>query len=228
MTGGATRCGRNSGDRMGGADAVMYTSIAAFTALNVVLLGSLMPALRQRGAPFVRTASQKAAALFEKGGLLADGSALLADGTRVRDLRMVDLGSGDGTLLRAAARAGYGRCIGYEINPTLVALSRLRGSETRWRSMWEADLSQTDVLLCYGMPPIMDRLGTKLHHALPAGAIVCSNAYKVPQLGCPIASPFIETSPWSPDASSHVFVYRAPGGPGVRVGAARSGGSPQE
>jgi 16S rRNA A1518/A1519 N6-dimethyltransferase RsmA/KsgA/DIM1 with predicted DNA glycosylase/AP lyase activity len=37
---------------------------------------------------------------------------------------LIDLGSGDGRLLKAAAAQGI-RCIGYEINPYLVFISRL-------------------------------------------------------------------------------------------------------
>lgn len=37
---------------------------------------------------------------------------------------VVDLGSGDGIVLRQAIRSGAGRAIGYEIHPVLVVLSR--------------------------------------------------------------------------------------------------------
>ena len=196
---------------------LISAGVAVVAAANLVLFGSLVPALLRRGAPFVPTARAKVDALFGSGGILARGGVAEARGP-VRELRLIDLGSGDGSLLRGAARAGYGHATGYEINPALVALSKAwphRGTststETRWGSMWEADVSSADVITCYGVPPIMERLGLKLRDELPAGAIICSNGYEVPLLGEPLAVRFIETSSWSPDASSHLFIYRAPG-----------------
>ena len=55
---------------------------------------------------------------------------------------VVDLGSGDGVVLRQAVDLGAGRAIGYEINPLLVWLSRLlstrrrSGIEVRTANMW--------------------------------------------------------------------------------------------
>lgn len=53
---------------------------------------------------------------------------------------LVDLGSGDGVVLRVAADKGA-RAVGVEINPALVLISRLRTLgrrrvTTRWGNMW--------------------------------------------------------------------------------------------
>src|SRR5271168_2992410 len=73
--------------------------------------------------------------------------------------KLVDLGSGDGRILIAAAKAGA-EVVGYEINPILVRRSRRsiaragfggRPAESgnavvHWESFWRADLSQFDVV----------------------------------------------------------------------------------
>lgn len=135
-------------------------------------------------------------------------------------MHLVDLGSGEGSLVRAAVRqGGLGRATGYEINPALLALARLRSLASpheafRWRSLWAADLARCDVAIVHGIPPIMGRLGEKLRAEMPAHALVISNSYELPGLGEPLLAEHVRTSPLSPDASGPIYVYRAraPGG----------------
>ncbi|HUZ92661.1 MAG TPA: SAM-dependent methyltransferase [Candidatus Paceibacterota bacterium] len=87
--------------------------------------------------------------------------------------KAADLGSGDGRILIALAKAGAD-ATGYEINPLLVLLSRHRikkaGLETKvrvyWKSFWRADLSQFDAVAVYGYPPFMEKLGEKLRREM--------------------------------------------------------------
>ena len=65
------------------------------------------------GAPFVPTRKK----------WIADAMKLAAVGQN--DV-VVDLGSGDGAVLRAALECGAKKVVGYEINPLLVGWSRLR------------------------------------------------------------------------------------------------------
>jgi hypothetical protein len=178
---------------------------------NGVLGISFIAALRGTGAPFVPTARRKVQAIFSKGGLLAKA---LASRPGARAKHLVDLGSGEGMIVRAAAREGvFERATGYEINPALVAIARLQslGAGQRERhlctSMWHADLSDADVVMVYGVPPIMARLASKLRDELPAHALVVSNAYKFDCLGPPLFVEYIRTPAWSPDGSGPVYVY---------------------
>lgn len=104
-----------------------------------------------------------------------------------RGEKVVDLGSGDGRILLAFARAG-GEAHGYEINPILVWRSRraireagLEGKTfVHWKSFWRADLSPFDVVIVYGIPYIMKKLEGKLGKELKTGARVLSNVYPFP------------------------------------------------
>ena len=63
---------------------------------------------------------------------------------------VVDLGSGDGLVLKEAAGRGA-RCIGYEINPLLALVSKLRlgrRATIRTQNMWTSTLP-SDVTLVY-------------------------------------------------------------------------------
>lgn len=82
------------------------------------------------GAPYVPSHRKNVARAFRELRPLDDSDVV------------VDLGSGDGVVLREALGAGAGRVIGYEINPFLVWISRLRLERGRsWvtmANMWTA------------------------------------------------------------------------------------------
>ena len=171
------------------------------------------------GAPFVPIASQKLDSLFssENGCLRAGGRAHSASSVPIDLQHLVDLGSGTGSVVRAAHRiGGYGRASGYEINPWLFRLSALAShGEPNERfhlvSLWDARLDDADVVVVYGYPSFIERLGVKLGAELREGAVVVSNAYPMPEgvahLDLLEEIP-VETPRWSPDASSSLWVYR--------------------
>lgn len=97
----------------------------------------------------------------------------------------IDVGCGDGRVLReAATRCGViGR--GYEVNPIAFIKARLltagrRGIEVRYQNFWNADLGGADVVSCYLFPDVMRRLGEKLAGELAAGARVISFNFPIP------------------------------------------------
>lgn len=98
---------------------------------------------------------------------------------------LVDIGCGDGRVLRAA-RKRYGvSCLGFEINPIAFTKARLlsmgrKGVEIRCRNFWKADLGKADVVSCYLFPDVMRRLGAKLGKELASGARVISFNFPIP------------------------------------------------
>ena len=231
---------------------LLEAALVAGAGINAVLGYSFAAAWLRRGAPFVPTATTKVRALFGPGGLLCgSGSKLLS----VPAPHVVDLGSGGGTLVRAAVReAKFARATGIELNPALVAFARLRShgqnSETfHLGSFWEASLADADVVLVYGVPSIMAQLELKLVRELKQGSIVISNAFPFvtsrttgasrsststptqPALHIQAEEPapqrierrsrvletvceqWVDTSRFSPDESSALYVYRVVEGP---------------
>jgi len=101
--------------------------------------------------------------------------------------KIADLGSGDGRILIAFARAGA-EAHGYEVNPLLVRCSRQAilkaGLEEKaivyWVSFWRTNLSRYDAVVVYGFPHIMKKLGEKLKRELVPGTKVISNIYTFP------------------------------------------------
>ena len=66
---------------------------------------------------------------------------------------VLDLGSGDGVVLRIAALRGAGRALGYEISPLLVLVSRVlhrkyKNTQTKLANIWTTPFPE-DVTLVY-------------------------------------------------------------------------------
>jgi len=110
--------------------------------------------------------------------------AQLKKGTRV-----IDLGSGNGKIVLAAAQAGA-IATGVEINPFLVRAARKNIQEAGMQktakilqqSFWKTGLSKYDVIFLYGTTYIMKKLEVKLRTEMKPGAVFISNYFQLPQL----------------------------------------------
>ena len=109
---------------------------------------------------------------------------------------VMDLGSGDGRNVIAAAQRGA-RAVGVEYNPEMVALSR-RAAETAGVSdratfiegdMFAADISKATVLALFLLPSNLDRLKDKFL-ALTPGTRIVLNTFGI--------------TDWEPDATEKV------------------------
>jgi len=102
---------------------------------------------------------------------------------------LIDLGSGDGRILIAAARLGI-MAIGYEIDPFLAWQSRRlihqarldKLATVRWKSFWQADFSQATIVTVYLLPHLMNRLQRLLEKEVNHPIRLVTNNYPFPQL----------------------------------------------
>ena len=109
---------------------------------------------------------------------------------------VIDLGSGDGRNVIAAAKRGA-RAIGFEYNPEMVAISRRLAQEAGVSDratfvegdMFEADISQATVLALFLLPSNLDKLMPKFI-ALKPGTRMVNNTFAV--------------TGWEPDATEKV------------------------
>ena len=124
------------------------------------------------GAPYVPTFSRQANAALDLLNL-KEGSIL------------VELGSGDGAVLLAAARRGI-RGIGYELNPLLVVISRLRCWRYRHivqihcRNFWHSQLPSCDGVYVFLLDRFMTRLDEKITREAKLPVKLVSYAFQVP------------------------------------------------
>ncbi len=127
-----------------------------------------------RGAPFVPTQADALERMIR--------SAEIKPGEK-----LADLGSGDGRIVIAAAKAGA-EAHGFEINPLLVWYSRrqikkagLNGKAfIHWKSFWYQDFSSYQIVTLFGITSIMKNLEQKLKTELSPGSRVVSNIFRFP------------------------------------------------
>ncbi len=97
---------------------------------------------------------------------------------------VIDMGSGDGRFLIAAAKIGA-KAIGYEINPILVSKSRKLIKEAGLeklatvygKSFWKADLNKATVITTYLFPEFMNRLQRSIEKKVYHPIRVVANDY---------------------------------------------------
>lgn len=115
-------------------------AIAIWVILGLLLLcGGVV----LRGAPYVPSKKRDIALAFDELYKLSEKDTL------------VDIGSGDGVVLRLAAKKGA-RAVGYEINPLLVLVSRFLSRQEsdiviKWADFWLSKLpDDTTVVYTFG------------------------------------------------------------------------------
>lgn len=114
---------------------------------------------------------------------------------------VIDLGSGDGRNVIAAAKRGA-RALGVEYNPDLVELSRQRAAADHVSDkatfvqgdMYAADVSQATVLALFLTPEVLDRMTDKFL-AMKPGARIVLNTFPI--------------TDWEPDATETIAPCKA-------------------
>lgn len=127
-----------------------------------------------RGGPYVATSHPSVAQAIQL--------AQIATGEM-----FIDLGSGDGRLVVAAAQLGA-HATGYETNPWLVLKSRrliARANLTKkahiiWGNLWRADLTKADVLSVFILPNLLADLEKKFDRELEPGTRVVTIGWPLP------------------------------------------------
>ncbi len=174
--------------------------------IEIILLIAIMPIvffvlamalLSFFGVPWVATKARVARAMFEL--------AQVKPGETV-----VDFGCGDASLLITAAKEFKAKGVGYDFNPVLCVWARLRTRlakvsdriEIRCQNFFKIDLPQADVIACYLLPGVQEKLEPHLIKAYPSGTRVVAHAFKYPSLK-------LENKTRLPSGEA-VYLYRIP------------------
>lgn len=159
-------------------------NVAIIIAL-IVLVGFLVSSIS--GAPWVPARKY-------------DLDAILNDVKLSKQDTYIELGCGDGRLMRAAAKRGA-TVIGYELNPLLwlIAWLRMIGQKNVrviLGNFWEKDLTQADVVMAFLVPRTMPRLGKKADAEMKRSARLVSYIFPIPH-----KKPSLRHKSW------YVYVY---------------------
>lgn len=141
------------------------------------------------GAPFLPTLSKR-----------------VPDALKLIDLKkgqtLIELGSGDGRILKAAAEQGL-NAVGYELNPLLVMYSKIvtfryrKQIKIKWGNFWTKQWPEADGIFVFLLQPYMEKLDTKIVQNYPKGIRLVSFAFTIP-----------DKKPTKEDNGLYLYIYR--------------------
>jgi len=102
-----------------------------------------------------------------------------------KDLNIVDLGCGDGRVLRKLEKKGFKKLIGYEINLWPYSLAKIKNFFTRSNSkiilknFEKVDLGKFDIVFCYLLESYLEQLKQKFEKELKPGSKLISFGFQI-------------------------------------------------
>jgi SAM-dependent methyltransferase len=165
--------------------AVLLLVLAVSVLAAAVLLSSLLSYMF--GAPWVPTPKKTVRRMLE-----------MAEVRRGEIL--YDLGSGDGRIVKEAARGFGASATGVEISPLWVLWGRLATlgrARIVWANLFSVDLTEADVVTLYLWQGTNDRLKAKLEKELKTGSRIVSHAFT-----------FDGWTPEKTDEKLKIYLYR--------------------
>jgi len=155
--------------------AILAIILAIFSVLFITLEYYVGVIGYIKGAPFVPSKSDRIKTMMELAGIR-------------KDMRVVDLGSGDGSIVIAAAQRGA-MATGIEMNPFLIPYSRWRAKraavleKTQFikADIMDIPLRDYDIVFVYLLPVLLGKIRIKLSKELRQGACVVSNGFPIPE-----------------------------------------------
>ncbi|MFH0772994.1 MAG: class I SAM-dependent methyltransferase [bacterium] len=150
----------------------MFLEMFILLAVAIYGVGLLFSAFK--GAPYVPTSKKQ----LEK---------ILKNVRLNKSSHFIELGSGDGRLLRYAAKQYGITGVGIEINPLLIwwsaFLSKRDGTSHKVqfinKNIFDYSFNRTDYLYIFLMPELIMKLIPKFKKELKKGAIIISHGFKI-------------------------------------------------
>ncbi len=136
-------------------------------------IGTIWALPKTKGALFVSTSRAKIKAILDEIHLSPE-------------MKVVDIGCGDGRFLRAIWRKYKIKADGYEINPWAFILAKIINFITNTpakiyrKDFLKVDLSSYNVVFCYLFPDLLLEVAPKLKQELLPGSIVISCNFPLP------------------------------------------------
>lgn len=122
-----------------------------------------------KGSPYVATRSTK---IFE----------ILKDANLQKGKLFVELGSGDGRMVRTAVKNFGVKGIGIDINPLLIFWANILGNkniEFKVKNIFNVNLEEADYIYIFLMPDLIKKLTFKMDKELKKGAVVISHGFPI-------------------------------------------------
>lgn len=145
-------------------DSFRFSIIGIFVLLIVIVPGMYAMIF---GAPMLRTSDKRLAAILKLGTFMPDD-------------KVVDLGCGDGKIIRAIASREVRDVTGYEFSVPTYFLARFLAhgkAKVIFGNFWKQDLRRFDVIICFLMERTMLDFERKIWPRLSPGTRVISNEF---------------------------------------------------
>ncbi|KAF3428148.1 hypothetical protein E2986_05001 [Frieseomelitta varia] len=145
------------------------------TAISVICIPFVSPAFRKVCLPYVPATSQQVKNVLQA----LEG----------RTGSLIDLGSGDGRIVFATAKAGF-KAHGIELNPWLVWYSRLKAlinkssSQTKFikQNLWKHNLENYNNIVVFGVDQMMNDIEAKFIKELQEDSIIIACRFPLPTI----------------------------------------------
>lgn len=149
-------------------------------AISIICIPFVSPAFRKICLPYVPATNQQVQNVLQA--------------LKGRSGSLIDLGSGDGRIVLAAAKAGF-KSYGIELNPWLVWYSRLTAftnglsSKTRFfrRDLWKCNLQDYNNVILFGVEQMMEDIEQKFNTELQKDSVIIACRFPLPNTN-PIAT----------------------------------------
>lgn len=153
---------------------VIFIAIYAvfLSVLIVWIVSQPIGLIRAKGVPFVPLTKKKLQKVLEHVHLQSTDS-------------LVDLGSGDGRVLRGFEKQGVEKLAGYEVNYWAYLLSLAKNkfyhskAKMYFKNFKKIDLGQYNIVFCYLLEGYLTALKDKFNQELKPGAKVISYGFEV-------------------------------------------------
>ncbi len=125
------------------------------------------------GSPYVPTKQKEA-------------EIILAEACLKKGKYLVELGCGDGRILRTAAKKYRLRGTGIDVNPILILIARikahwqkLKAIKFQTKNIFNTDIRQADYVYLFLMPNLIAKLKPKLEEELKPKSVVISHGFPI-------------------------------------------------
>lgn len=126
------------------------------------------------GAPYVPTKKEVIDSILKKAKLK-------------KNKLFIELGCGDGRVVKRAAEKYGVKGIGIDINPYLILslkllnkLKKINNPQFIFGDIFKLPLNKADYIYCFLMPKMLEKLIKKFNKELKKGALVISHGFKIP------------------------------------------------
>ena len=145
------------------------------TAISIICIPFVSPAFRKICLPYVPATSQQVKNVLQA----LEG----------RTGSLIDLGSGDGRIVFATAKAGF-KAHGIELNPWLIWYSRLKalitGSSSKTtfikQNLWKHNLKNYDNIVIFGVDQMMADVEKKFMRELKKDCVIVACRFPLPNM----------------------------------------------